>query len=139
MNGSQIPSLIFSILFFINSLYYFNSILEGSKNYIIFFLNFSIFIQLVSFYLFSSLASEYLGFKKNKINKIYKYLSFNKSIMFLLTILIFAILLLINFEYNYINFSFNNLYFGIFLLIFSVQSIINVLIISILEYFNLNR
>ena len=93
-------------------------------------------IQFIFFYFFSNLASQKLGFEKTgNLNLIYKYISFNKSLIsFLVIFTITLILLLLNYLNLIENFTINK-FLIFFLFTTSIQCFVNILMISILEYF----
>jgi len=77
-----------------------------------------------------------LGFKKNNFAlKIYKFLNFNKALILSVLLLIFSLLLLSNIKLQILNIGNYSLIFGLVVLGISIQLIMNVLIVSILDFF----
>lgn len=100
-------------------------------------ITFLIFIQTIFFYLYSSLVSQYLGFKKNSIiNNLYKILNFNTA--FIISISCFVFFIFFYFSSVFLDLEFfdlTELEFFYFLL-FSFQILINVLFVAVLEFFS---
>lgn len=144
VHGIQTPSLVFAAIFFMFSINYgFLDILNLNYNNnkslysIIFFL---MSIQFIFFFLFSNLASQQLGFEKKGVSNIlYDYISFNKSIIaFLITFTFTGSLLFIDKIELVKNLNINK-FFVFLLFIVSIQCFVNILMISILEYFGYKR
>ena len=100
-------------------------------------ITFLIFIQTIFFYLYASLVSQYLGFKKNSIiNNLYKILNFNTA--FIISMSGFVLFILFYFFSKFLNFNifgFTELELFYFLL-FSFQILINILFVAVLEFFS---
>jgi len=135
-NQSILLVLGFLILFYVaGKLVFFNSS-SSFDNVLIFGLSTLFLIQIIFFFFFSNLISEYLGFKKdNIINRIYKYINFNYSFIIALSFLIIFILIYIadSLKILSLNFSFLNLFLLLILILF--QILINILIVSVIEFF----
>lgn len=140
VHGIQIPSLIFASIFLFLSfktgildILHFSNYIEISIYSVVFFL---MSIQFVFFFLFSNLASQKLGFNKiGTVNKLYDYLSFNKAILlFLITFTVTLALLIID-KFDFMKTVNINNFFVFFLFTISIQCFVNILMISILEYF----
>jgi len=71
----------------------------------------------------------------NKANKFYKFLNFNKALILSVLLLIFSLLLLSNIKLQILNIGNYSLIFGLVVLGIAVQLIMNVLIVSILDFF----
>ena len=105
-------------------------------NFLISLVSFFASIQFIFFSLFANLASLYLGFKKNKFAlKILKFLNFNKALILSVLLLIFSFLLLSNIKLQILNIGNYSLIFGLAFLGIAIQLIMNVLIVSILDFF----
>ena len=139
--GSQIPSLIISLMFMFISINYFFKVdftitSYTDINFLISIVSFFASIQFIFFSLFANLASIYLGFKKNNfVLKIFKFLNFNKALILSVLLLIFSLLLMSNIKLQILNIGNYSLIFGLIALGISVQLIMNVLIVSILDFF----
>jgi glycosyltransferase involved in cell wall biosynthesis len=140
VHGIQIPSLVFATIFLffsfkngILNIIHFDNLNAKALYAVVFFL---MGIQFIFFYFFSNLASQKLGFEKmGHLNLIYKYISFNKSLLsFLVIFTITSILLLLNHLNLIENFTINK-FLIFFLFTTSIQCFVNILMISILEYF----
>jgi|TARA_B100001964_G_scaffold237694_1_gene301707 glycosyltransferase involved in cell wall biosynthesis len=144
LQGSQIPSLILSAIFMFFSFQYYHKVdfADASyldSNFLITVAFFFASIQFIFFSLYANLASIYLGFKKNKfLLKIYKFLNFNQALLLSTLLLIFSIFLLINIKLEILNLGNYSLIIGLTILGVSIQLIMNVLIVSILEFFKKN-
>jgi len=141
--GSQMPSLIISLAFMLISIKYFLNFDATSESLKVDFLisAVSLFtsIQFIFFSLFANLASIYLGFKKNNfVLKIYKFLSFNKALLFSLLLLIFSLLFFFNIKFQFLNIGNYSLMYGLTILGISIQLLMNVLIVSVLDFFKKN-
>jgi len=144
VHGVQAPTLLLFILFLILSvkqgILQVTNLLTFNESFFCSVLFFYLSLQFLYFYFFSNLASQKLGFEKKGItNIIYKYISFNKSVLVVL-LLIFICLLLIIFAKNYLlaNLLVNQLVL-LLVLGFAIQCFVNILMISILEYFGNSR
>jgi glycosyltransferase involved in cell wall biosynthesis len=137
--GSQVPLIIISFFLLLVILFDFHQLDEIDRSLfqtripITFF----IFIQTIFFYLYSSLVSQYLGFKKNSIiNNLFKIINFNIAFVisitsFCLSISLYILLIFFNFEFlNLTEIEF------FYLLIFLFQILINILFVAVLEFFS---
>jgi len=144
LQGSQVPSLILSGIFMFFSFLYFLEVDFSDKsyrdtNFFIALVTFFASVQFIFFSLYANLASIYLGFKKNKfVLNIYKFLNFNKALLLSVLLLLFSILILANIKLQIFDLGNYNLFIGLATLGISIQSIMNVLIVSILEFFKKN-
>ena len=140
VHGIQVPSLILSMVFLILS------IQEGILNIFSAQIHESNFfysqifshlcLQFIFFYFFSNLASQKLGFEKKGVaNLIYRYVSFNKSTIGFLIIFGSSSLIMILKKFGLLQNLFNNEFLIIFIFSLSIQCFLNILMISILEYF----
>lgn len=99
-----------------------------------------ILTQLIFFYLYSNLVSEYLGFKKgNFVNKVYDFINFNKAFIISLNLIFTFSLIIILTYFQILNFDIQFLNFIKFLLLFSIQIFINILLVSVLEFFKYSK
>jgi len=144
LQGSQIPSLILSAIFMLFSFRFFLKVDLTDMTYmdtsfliaVIFFLA---SIQFIFFSLYANLASLYLGFKKNKFAlKIFKFINFSKSLLLSILLLIISVFLLLNVKLEIFNLENYSLIIGLTTLGISIQLIINILIVSVLEFFKKN-
>jgi len=139
--GSQIPSLVISLIFMFISIKYFTKfdftfMSHMDTNFLISVVSFFTAIQFIFFSLFANVASIYLGFKKNDfVLIIYKFLTFIRAFTISILLLIFSLLLLLNIKLQILNIGNYSLIFGLITLGISIQLIMNVLIVSILDYF----
>jgi len=140
VHGIQIPSILFATIFLffsfkngILNLIHYENFNTKTLYSIVFFL---MSIQFIFFYFFSNLASQKLGFEKTgSLNLIYKYISFNRSLISFLVIFTLTSILLLIIQFSLIeNFSINK-FLVFFLFSISIQCFVNILMISILEYF----
>tara|TARA_Y100000590_G_scaffold469796_1_gene659786 strand:- start:5783 stop:6901 length:1119 start_codon:yes stop_codon:yes gene_type:complete len=139
--GSQVPSLVISLIFMFISVKYFTKfdfslMSHMDTNFLISVVSFFAAIQFIFFSLFANVASIYLGFKKNDyVLSIYKFLTFARAFTISIVLLIFSLLLLLNIKLQILNIGNYSLIFGLIALGISIQLIMNVLIVSILDYF----
>ena len=143
--GAQFPLALITFFSLVLSVVTLNSFILSDesdyfKNAFYFFTSTAITIQFFFFYLYSSLASRYLGLKKsNAIYKILTFLTLKKAIYLFL---FFLILSLINiYDYFFINFIDKeiSLVLGTGLFLISLQVILNSLIVSVLELFKFKK
>ncbi|MDC3174127.1 glycosyltransferase family 2 protein, partial [Candidatus Pelagibacter sp.] len=137
--GSQFP-IIFSVLvtFFllIKKLFFIDEISDFKDLMLLLF----ILTQLIFFYLYSNLVSEYLGFKKgNFVNKVYNFINFNKAFIISLVIIFSFLTLLILYNFQILNFDNQLINFIKFSLLFFVQIFVNILLVSVLEFFKYSK
>jgi glycosyltransferase involved in cell wall biosynthesis len=136
--GNQSILLIFGflIVFCFSGKLVFSNSLSTFDNVFIFGLSTLFLIQIIFFFFFSNLISEYLGFKKNNnINKIYKYINFNYSFVIALFLFIFFVLIYIFDSFKILNFDSSQLNLYLTLILISFQILVNILIVSVIEFF----
>jgi len=137
--GSQFPiilSILITFFLILKKLFFFNEIYD-LKNLI---LPLFILIQLIFFYLYSNLVSEYLGFKKgNFVNKVYDFINFNKAFIISLNMIFSFLIIIILFNLQILNLDNQSLNFIKFSLLLSIQIFINILLVSVLEFFKYSK
>ncbi len=137
--GSQLPIIIswFVTFFFFTSKFININNFTDLKDLI---LPLFILTQLTFFYLYSNLVSEYLGFKKgNFVNKVYNFFNFNKAFILSLSSISIFILILILYNFKILIFDIQILNIIKFTLLFFIQIFINILLVSVLEFFKFSK
>lgn len=93
-------------------------------------------IQMIFFFFFSNLISEYLGFKKNNIiNMVYKYINFNYSFAIMISLFVAFILIYTGHIFNILTINNSILYYLMLLILISYHILVNILIVSVIEFF----
>jgi glycosyltransferase involved in cell wall biosynthesis len=140
VHGIQVPSLIVSIFFLILSIN--KGLLDiinteiFNENFFYSCIFFFISLQFILFFFFSNLASQKLGFQKEGIvNIVYKYISFNKSVLVVLLLIFMTLSIIILNKLNFLQILILNQLTIVFIFGLSILCFVNILMISILEYF----